>query len=252
MNMFRLFISLASAVVFALPITANAELSEWACKSGQWIVHDFDSQGHCVSAVTSGDALVWNNYTDFRFHPDHRNPSPDQHGNEDVWHYGYSIGLEHNPANYVWSTDFMMVDEFDAWVATNNNIPAYPPYVGADPSGDDEGGFQFVPTATNLALVGWRSPVEGHINISGEIGERNPSCGDGVIGSVERLTASGVIKLVQIPVNRPTDEVGQYANYAIRLRVSVGDFVYFIIDPGNSSECDIAGSLFTIVHRPGW
>lgn len=246
MNMLRLFISLASAVVFALPITANAELSDWACKTGQWIVHDFNSQGQCVSAVKRGDAMVWNSYEDFRFSPEQQNPSPDQYGNENVWHYGYSIGLDHNPANYQLFTDYMTVGEFEAWVTTN--IPAYPPYVGANPY-DDEGNFQLVPTETNLALVGWRSPVEGGITISGEIGERNPSCGDGVIGSVERMTASGIIKLVQIPVNRPTDVVGQFAGYYIRLHVSIGDFVYFTIDPGASSECDIANLLFTIVHK---
>ena len=247
MNISRIFTILVSAFVFAWPITSNASpVWEEACKDSKWQAHNFNGQGECVSMVTKGEALVWSMYEDFRFYPNHQNPSPDQYGNEDVWHYRYSLDIDHDPNNYYLYEGYMNFDGVEAWVMTDTT--PYPPAFGATPDDEDKDAVLY-PGPNQFSIVSWRSPIEGRVTIVGAFGARE-GCGNGVVWAVDLERDDGITTLVQGIIIGDSDEVGDRTEFAINPVVRHGDFVNFIVDPFDDNECDLTGMHLTIVHKP--
>jgi hypothetical protein len=149
-----------------------------------------------------GHALVWSLARDFRVAPHQANPSPDRYGNPAVWSYQESAGDAHDPATYSPLSAFepaeVNVPGLEAWAGPdcaelNNCFPR----VGINATGVDQslnggtilwpaGAALLHPDVTHMAVVGWTSPVRGHVKMSGTfqlIG--NPTCGNGIQWSID-------------------------------------------------------------------
>lgn len=234
-------------ILFVLPLTSAAAIWDVICKNGGWQLYDFATQGQCVSLVKSGNVKVWGLFRDFLFYPNQQNPSPDQYGNADVWHYRYSVSLNHNPAGYVHYTDYII--EWDgareSWTA--NPASEYnTPLLGARPY---QGVGVLHPDDTSLSLASWRSPVNGVIAVSGYFDDIHADCGEGVDWAVERETLGGPLVIAQGTVKGPPGELNDRFEFNFILPVAVDDYLDFIIDPGldGNSACDTTWADITIV-----
>lgn len=87
------------------------------------------------------------------------------------------------------------------------------------------------PGQTNAAIVGWRSSINGVINISGSISDANSNCGDGVVWYIDKEST--------------TIATGSFGNgsrgqriLAKNIPVSVGVKIFFVVAPKENNGCD--------------
>jgi uncharacterized membrane protein len=82
-----------------------------------------------------------------------------------------------------------------------------------------------------LVVVGWRSPIDGSISISGAFTDMNGTCGDGVAWFIDHGTTT--------LANDSIPNGGTRQNFQLSdVSVSEGDFLYFIVDPNGDHVCD--------------
>ena len=153
-------------------------------------------------ATAQASCAGWNLATEFRLSPDHANPNPDNCGNANVWHFMESSSLARDPTTYSLLPEFITdaffisgiqqwQDEFNCSSSCNDKLPA----VGVNATGtlQQVGGISWPagvvrvhPMPQQLAIVGWRSPINGSVSIDGSFTDVDGSCGDGVPGSLTR------------------------------------------------------------------
>ena len=180
-----LFIVLFS--LFAFAATASAQLMDDVCKEGSWQEFRFKSQGQCIKLVGSGEVPVWSLHRDYLLYPENQNPSPDQYGNADVWHYRYSVSSGRNPAAYVYYSDYI-VDWSgirEAWTAGTVN-ESYSPLLGVRP--EDSGAVLHPYEFSTVAS--WRSPIDGWVGVRGYFRDPQGGCGDGVTWAIDHETTT--------------------------------------------------------------
>ena len=178
---------------------------------------------------------LWNPGTDWRSSPDHANPSPDRYGNPDVWSYLASTTLLHDPSTYSLLPGFSELDGREQWDApgfvnllvghvsgtTAMAMHSYGGRIGGDTSG-------------RSATLGWTSPIDGAVRVSGSVSLPDLSvCDVPVMGSVWSIYkgASTLESTVLAP--------GGGASFDLTTTVSKGETLYFIHDPGFDSHCDM-------------
>jgi hypothetical protein len=185
----RLTQSLVTVLIFlfALATTASAQFKDDVCKDGSWQEFRFKSQGQCIALVGSGEVPVWSLHRDFLLYPDNQNPSPDQYGNANVWHYRYSVSPGHDPAAYFLYTDYLMdwSGIREAWTAGTIN-ESYSPLLGVR---DDDGGAVLHPYEF-ATIASWRSPINGWIGVRGNFFDIQRDCGDGVTWAIDHETST--------------------------------------------------------------
>ena len=194
----------------------------------------------------------WNLATEFRLSPDQANPNPDNCGNADVWHFMESSTLVHDPLTYSllseFITDAFFVPGLQQWqdpshcsTSCNDKLPA----VGVNATGVEQpvlswpaGVVRVHPMPTQLAIVGWRSPISGAISISGVFTSLGGNCGNGVAWSIDQGTTT--------LANGSFPNGGAQSFQLSDISVSQGDFLYFIVDPNGDHTCDSTGLELTL------
>lgn len=178
------------ALLFLLPVTALSRPGGDVCNDGSWQAFGFKTPGHCVNAVKRGEVMVWTLSGDFPRYPDNVNPAPDQYGNDDIWHYRYSFGLDHDPTAYFYYTDYLLdwsgIEE--GWTAGSEH-ENYMPLLGLASFVE---GVVLHPTSDSLSLASWRSPIEGVVGIKGYFKDVQPGCGYGASWAIDHKTARRV------------------------------------------------------------
>ena len=115
-----------------------------------------------------------------------------------------------------------------------NGTETFPPHSIAVHPGD-----------SSLVIVGWRSPVNGRVGITGSVRSLNPAWSDGVRWFVDKGTtnlASGVI-----PNGGAQDlRDGAGSRNLTSVQVNQGDFLYFIVHRNGNYYCDNTGLRVSI------
>jgi hypothetical protein len=91
---------------------------------------------------------------------------------------------------------------------------------------------------TQLAIVGWRSPINGAISISGAFTSLGGNCGNGVAWFIDQ----GTTTLANGSFPNGDAQTFQLSD----ISVSQGDFLYFIVDPNGDHTCDSTGLELTL------
>lgn len=187
----------------------------------------------------------WNLATELRVSPEQANPNPDHCGNADVWHFMESSTLVHDPATYSplpeFITDAFSITGLQQWQDAfhcSTSCKDKLPTVGINATGVDQpvvgswpaGAVRLHPMPTQLAIVGWRSPINGSISVSGAFASMGGHCGNGVAWFIDRGTTT--------LANGSFPNGGAQDFQLADISVSQGDFLYFIVDPNGDHTCD--------------
>jgi hypothetical protein len=173
-----------------------------------------------------------------------------------VWYFMNSVSLSYDPSLYIPLPTF-----FDNYIWCNPGTgikrwmagPDAEPEVILNALGQDQACHSWAPitikTATvhvhpspsSAAVVGWKSPVKGLVQVEVNLADRDPNCGDGVDWFVQK--------------NKATVATGVFGNGGSASRVhlqwvKVGDFLYFGVGPGPAGDhvCDSTALDITITH----
>lgn len=95
------------------------------------------------------------------------------------------------------------------------------------------------PGIEKLAIVAWRSPVTGTVRITGSFTGMDPTCGDGVLWSIDKgrnTLRSGAVAN------------GGTASFALATAVKKNQVLYFIVHPNAEYSCD-STNLQLIITR---
>lgn len=173
----------------------------------------------------------WNAAADFFLAPNNRNPSPDVWG-ETTWSYLYSDTFAHDPATYHLLPAYEITDSNrQSWVLPGfvNLVVAAavsPQMLVLHPWGGRIQGYG------RNAVLGWRSPVNGRVAVTGTI--RLPSLnecavGSGAVWSIDK--GATVLQTGALPA-------GGSASFNVAVDVSLGENIYFVWDTGWDGNCD--------------
>jgi len=95
------------------------------------------------------------------------------------------------------------------------------------------------PAPDKLAIVGWRSPVSGKIDVTGSFSDFDANCGNGVLWFINqgnKTLDSG---------NLPNG--GKQSFNLAKVKINPGEVLYFIVDPKDGDHfCDTTGLDLTI------
>jgi hypothetical protein len=180
--------------------------------------------------------LDWNLERDFRLAPDQANPTPDIYGHPHVWHFLRSESYDPKsnallsefipdafsvPGLQQWQGPHVSCSEKDKLPAVGiNGIGSFQQVFGI---GWPNGVVRVHPWATELVIVGWRSPIQGSVSLSATFTMLDPTGGNGILWIVNQ----GCRALGQGQTHQGGSDLFQVGDIAIR----EGDFLYFIIDP---------------------
>jgi hypothetical protein len=212
----------------------------------------------------------WNLATDFRVFPNQENPNRDSCGNMNVWYF-----LQSDPATYPahlpltysslseFTNDAMSVVGLELWeggvistgpkdklpsVGINNTGSVQTP-LGAIAWGP---GVVFVhPLFKRSVVVGWRSPIDGAVSVSGGVRDIDNSCGDGISWSIDRYDGSSNTTLASGAFSEGGLQGFQNGIGGVGLgavTVKKGDFIYVVVDPKSDFNCD--STALTFIVRP--
>jgi hypothetical protein len=97
------------------------------------------------------------------------------------------------------------------------------------------------PGFDRLAIIGWRSPVNGVVSVTGSFSDLDPNCDNGVLWSIDK--GSVTLQSGDLPNG------GAPMPFHFRVRVKTDDVLYFIVDPKNGDyACDTTGVDVTIAR----
>ncbi|HEU0293222.1 MAG TPA: CSLREA domain-containing protein, partial [Anaerolineales bacterium] len=195
---------------------------------------------------TQDPCLTWNLVRDFRVAPNQENPNRDVCGNLNIWQFMGSTSLVRDPQTYYLMPDF--TSSYNSTPGLNvwqdaSTVPYH--IIGLNASGAPQGVWtsntiHVHPTTNKLAVIGWRSPINGVISISGGVMDGDPGCyydGDGILWYLDK--------------NATNLASGSYPNGGMQLfsqgtgsaalgsvSVSSGDVIYLAIHPSGTVACD--------------
>jgi hypothetical protein len=192
-------------------------------------------------------------------------------GSNGVWYFMQSSSPKHDPKTYKFLTDYSapcktngaetLIPGVDCWRNPNldpqgNNAPLvgvnftyhiqFPNLASGDPFGIPARSVWMHPGYFGeLAIIGWKSPITGTVNVSGFFSDLDPNCGNGVIWTVDKSTLSSYQTLT----------TGTIANgapsqtYSLTgISISTGQVLYFIVDSNQDYFCDSTGVDVTIAE----
>ena len=221
------------------------------------------------TVAQSNSPKVWDLASDLR-RSFKTNPSADSFGNNKCWHFMQSPTLAHNPATYIPLPTYkaaasnvqgLLVWQGNAVQGDPRNIPELP-LVGINTTGSlqnvtssqvswPDGEVLMHPSKSQFAIVGWRSPVDGTITITGGVTGLDAHSGDGVawyIDRNEKTLAHGAIRTAESQNFQAGDSGNSLSSVAVR----IGDFLYFIVDPNGDYHFDSTGLKVTITLLDGY
>jgi len=198
----------------------------------------------------AADCAEWNLAKDFRASPNQENPNRDLCGNLGVWHFMQSADFNRNPQTYSlmqrFTTDFVGVHDFQAWGGTETDsgfVNGYMPSVVTNKRGQVTSTLipdkiHIHPAPAKLVVVGWRSPINGNVKISGLIVDVDGGGGDGVLWYIDKNTANLASGSLANGASQNIQDGGTIGNSLSNISVNQGDFIYFVVHPNASHYYD--------------
>jgi hypothetical protein len=197
----------------------------------------------CSTAAASSRSWVLAN--DFRTHPDAENPNPDSYGNK-PWLFLKTSSLTRPILPELmldFASDLCGSEGVEAWHGDESG-PF--PFVGINatsgvgaPCGTPSwppGQISVHPGFGQLAVVGWQSPIDGTVSISGGVTDLDANGGDGIRWFIDR----GPANLASGGIANGDNQVfasGTGGADLSSVPVQNGEVLYFIVDPrGPSSD----------------
>jgi len=196
----------------------------------------------------SSDLMINNNQISFN------------QGARGVWYFLRSTSLEHKPKTYQFLSAYYepcvsdsvstFAEGMACWQNPNLERDIYRiPLVGVNftyitqfPNGlfgIPPRSVFIHPSNTELAIIGWRSPFTGSVNVDGHFSHLDQSCGNGIIWSVDKGN--------QTLVSGTIPNVGSAQTFHIpSVSINAGQVLYFIVDPNVEDFCDTSGVNVTI------
>ncbi|MCA9161139.1 MAG: hypothetical protein KDA72_22565, partial [Planctomycetales bacterium] len=107
-------------------------------------------------------------------------------------------------------------------------------------------GIVMHPSPTQESMVAWRSPINGHVTISGLVADSDGNCGNGVAWRVELLTEVDTAKIAEGIIDNGGEERFQPAS---EYPVKQGDVVSLIVNPREGNHaCDTTHIALTLTE----
>jgi hypothetical protein len=178
-------------------------------------------------------------------------------GSNGVWYFLESASLTHDPFTYSRLPHYTVFCDFDPVAAdgsaclgdaerdvVGNRLPA----VGVNFSNAALVLFTSVlpprsvfmhPGIEKLAIVAWKSPVNGKVSVTGSFRDVDPACGDGVSWSIDKGTKT--IQSGDLPN-------GGSASFAFVESVKKDQVLYFTVGPKAEYSCDGTKLALTITR----
>ncbi len=105
------------------------------------------------------------------------------------------------------------------------------------------------PSSSELAVIAWKSPMTGLVNVAGLFSDLDPTAGNGIIWSVDIWSAS---KGNQTLASGAIPNGGPAQTFSLTgVSVSVGQVLYFVVDPNSGDDfSDTTGVDVTISQTP--
>jgi hypothetical protein len=173
-----------------------------------------------------GETFTWDPWVDFLLAPNQANPGPDRYGNPDVWNYLAGPSLDHDPAGYLPMPDYVVDSPtYEKWTYPHDRY-----HLIAHVRSPDE--LQMHTGEGWLSILGWRSPMDGAVTVEGTVRLRGDGCEDVATGIIFSVDLESRI-LYRVVMNEP----GQ-ATLSVPADVRVGESLYFVLDPGQDTNCD--------------
>lgn len=202
---------------------------------------------HPGRATSMTSCTAWNLASDFRLHPGQANPNPDACGTPAVWHFMQSATLDRDPRTYTPLPNFMPnlsgVDGLQGWMG---NAPSSTPLIGlnATDATQPPGTLNWPPhtivvhpAPNQLAVVGWRSPVDASVSLTGSVRDIDAACGDGISWAIHKGTTS-LASGSYANGGSQQFRAGIGAYRLVNIQVRQGDFIYVTIHPKGTYYCD--------------
>jgi len=195
-----------------------------------------------TESASAGIPQTWDPAADFGLASPRQNPGPDQYGNPAVWSYLRTPGAEHDPSTYFLLPDF--ADPLPTFGGETWYDSDYVNLLIGRRAAEDA--IYMHPWSDGAirkdAILGWTSPIAGRVTVEGTVARTQHSCpadvGD-IIFSVER----GIASLERIELG-----FAQNAEFSLTTSVTVGESLYFIVDPDADANCDLTELRVTISH----
>lgn len=219
---------LASAQEAPMPAAGNGQLV------GTWsLANDLLATGNQIS-FNQGSHGVWfflesrtfvHNAPTYRFLPEYRSPclsypdpslaSPD----------GVSCWIDPVPDAIGNSLPVVALNATDSIVRFPDPYDIPPRSVYLHPSNEE------------LAIVAWKSPVNGRVSLRGSFVDLDARCGNGVRWSIDK--GNTTLRSDDLPS-------GGVQRFQFRVSVRRDDVLYFVVDPNGEYSCDTTGLELTI------
>jgi hypothetical protein len=184
-----------------------------------------------MAAAHDPGTLVWDPVADFRPSPGQVNPNPDSYGRDGVWSYLASADFDHDPDRYSLLPHYSILDGGrQQW-----DSPEFVNLLVAHLSGDRKlllhayGGNG---SGARSAILGWRSPISGHVTVQGTVEVTDTSCA-AIEGGIVFWIDYGAHTLERFVI-----PPGGRQSLSIDAIVEADTYLYFITDPGYDSNCD--------------
>ena len=208
-----------------------------------------------MPTATPFECVSWSLADDFLASPSQENPNRDLCNNLGVWKFMRSASLTRDPATYTllsgYTPGFGGVSGINTWYPSDSQQF---PLVGKNTSGSAQSygwtlwGANQVwihPWYTELAVVGWVSPLDGYVKVSGNVQDICVNYVDGINWYLDRNTTSLAYGNIG---NGGTQyfEQGTGGGNLNTVQVSIGDVIYLAIDPMSDAGCDSTGVNFQV------
>ncbi len=104
------------------------------------------------------------------------------------------------------------------------------------------------PTPTEFVAIGWRSPIDGVVQVEASLSDAHPECGNGIEWFVQHSTAQAMLTLMkgEIPV------AGTAKMPPRSVAVGKGELISLIVGPRDANHsCDLTAIDLTITEAAG-
>lgn len=202
--------------------------------------------------------MSWNLVNDFRLSPNQENPGRDSCGRAGVWSYMVSANAQHNPATYTSLNEFIP-DAYDIsglqqWqgtiVGTSNKDKL--PSLGINKTGTTQSPqvgmkgivwpsnvFRIHPWYPNMAVIGWKSPISGQIQITGGVEgiDRANPCSDGILWYIDKGSSTIAHGSIGYLGKQDFNE-GTGGSLLSRVEIMKDQQIFFLFHANTNPSCD--------------
>jgi len=211
-----------------------------------------------TTQANAASGAVWSLSSDFAAAPNQANPNPDSFGNPAVWQF-LNAGLDHNPAGYALLGEFIPnrfgypgLQGWQGSIVSGGDLDKLP-HVSKNTRTDNPsteigvdwppGTMMVHPLPDRAVAVGWRSPVNGDVSVTGGVIDRSTPCGDGVSWSIDRGAVTLTGGAIPNGGAQTFDAGSAGAAALVNIKVRKGDVLYVHVGPGPNGDhtCDNTG-----------